>query len=227
MDPGHLILRVGFAYAFLLLLLRWSGHRTVAAASSQCFVLALVLGDLVDNVIWREVSILKFGVAAATLVGLQVGLAATGARFSRVQRWLEPPVRAVLRDGWPERHAQRRELLSDRELEEMLRQRTSIEPGGRTYRLRCSNATASSAFSCNHGRAGLASLTWIGSEPRRAEPARNRTRFEAGEDELMPFRARRWSSAASRVREPRNRRHRDCGMPGSARRCPSARPSCR
>jgi uncharacterized membrane protein YcaP (DUF421 family) len=56
------------AYLFLLLLLRIAGKRTIKQGSPFDFVLALIIGDLVDDAIWAEVAISQFVVAAATLL---------------------------------------------------------------------------------------------------------------------------------------------------------------
>jgi uncharacterized membrane protein YcaP (DUF421 family) len=76
MDPLRVAARTMFAYVFLLVSLRVSGKRTVAQGSAGEFVMALVLGDLVDDLVWTEVGVLQFVVAAATLVISQAVLAA-------------------------------------------------------------------------------------------------------------------------------------------------------
>jgi len=44
-----------FAYVFLLAILRASGKRTIAQGTTLDFVVALVLGDLIDDALWAEV----------------------------------------------------------------------------------------------------------------------------------------------------------------------------
>jgi uncharacterized membrane protein YcaP (DUF421 family) len=72
MDPLRIIVRVGFAYALLLVLVRLSGKRTVRQGSPFDFTVALLAGDLVDDLIWAEVGAAMFGVAACTLFALHV-----------------------------------------------------------------------------------------------------------------------------------------------------------
>lgn len=72
MDPLRIVLRVGFAYVLLLVLLRLAGKRAIHHASAFDFVLALVIGDLVDNAIWAEVPLSEFAVAAVTLLVAQL-----------------------------------------------------------------------------------------------------------------------------------------------------------
>jgi uncharacterized membrane protein YcaP (DUF421 family) len=68
MDPFRTGLRALVAYLILLFLLRISGKRTVKQGSPFDFVLALIVGDLIDDAIWAEVPIAQFVVASATLL---------------------------------------------------------------------------------------------------------------------------------------------------------------
>jgi uncharacterized membrane protein YcaP (DUF421 family) len=74
MDPLRIVLRALFAYVVLLVLLRLAGKRTVHHASAFDFVLAIAIGDLVDNAIWAEVPLVEFCVAATTLLLAQIGV---------------------------------------------------------------------------------------------------------------------------------------------------------
>jgi uncharacterized membrane protein YcaP (DUF421 family) len=74
MDPLRLIVRCLFAYAFLLFMLRIGGKRTIHEGTAFEFVLALVVGDLVDDAIWSEVPVAQFAVATATLVFTKLAL---------------------------------------------------------------------------------------------------------------------------------------------------------
>jgi uncharacterized membrane protein YcaP (DUF421 family) len=68
MDPLRIALRCLVAYAFLVMLLRLAGKRTIYQGTAFDFVLALIMGDLLDDAIWAEVPIAQFVVAASTLV---------------------------------------------------------------------------------------------------------------------------------------------------------------
>jgi uncharacterized membrane protein YcaP (DUF421 family) len=67
MDPLRIAVRAVFAYVFLLVMVRLSGKQTVAHGTTLDFVLALVFGDMVDDVVWAEVPAAQFVVAAGTL----------------------------------------------------------------------------------------------------------------------------------------------------------------
>jgi uncharacterized membrane protein YcaP (DUF421 family) len=68
MDPFRLVVRSLASYLFLLLLLRLAGKRTITQGPPFDFVLALILGDLIDDAVWAEVPFTQFVVGCATLV---------------------------------------------------------------------------------------------------------------------------------------------------------------
>jgi len=72
MDPWRLGVRALFAYFFALALVRSSGKRTVKQGDPQSFVLAVIVGDMFDDLFWAEVSAAQFVVATGTLVLLHV-----------------------------------------------------------------------------------------------------------------------------------------------------------
>jgi uncharacterized membrane protein YcaP (DUF421 family) len=67
MDPFRIVVRTVFAYVFLLAMVRLSGKRTVGYGTAIDFVLSLVFGDLVDDVLWIEVPAAQFVAGAGTL----------------------------------------------------------------------------------------------------------------------------------------------------------------
>jgi uncharacterized membrane protein YcaP (DUF421 family) len=67
MDPLRIAGRAVFAYVFLLLMVRLSGKQAIGYGTSVDFVLALVFGDLVDDLVWAEVAASQFVAAAGTL----------------------------------------------------------------------------------------------------------------------------------------------------------------
>jgi uncharacterized membrane protein YcaP (DUF421 family) len=75
MDPLRVAVRCVLAYVFLLVVLRLAGKQAVRQATTFDFVLALILGDLIDDALWAEVPVAQFVVATTTLVLLK--LAAT------------------------------------------------------------------------------------------------------------------------------------------------------
>lgn len=126
MEVYKILLRVVFAYIFILILLRLSGKREVARATSFDFVLALILGDLFDDLFWAEVPASQFVVAAGTLVFLQVFIA-VGSRisesFSRIVGFRDE---VFMRDGRLIQPAMRRAQISERDAEMLLRRQAGI-----------------------------------------------------------------------------------------------------
>ena len=68
MDPLRIAARVVFAYVVLMVMVRVSGKRLVRHASPFDFTLSLILGDMVDDLLWAEVDASVFVVAAGVLV---------------------------------------------------------------------------------------------------------------------------------------------------------------
>jgi uncharacterized membrane protein YcaP (DUF421 family) len=67
MDPLRIAVRAAFVFVFLLAMVRISGKHTVNQGTPFDFVLALIVGDLVDDLVWAEVSASTFVAAAGTL----------------------------------------------------------------------------------------------------------------------------------------------------------------
>lgn len=82
MDPLRIAVRALVAYVFALVLTRLSGHQTVKQADATTFVVALIIGDMFDDLLWAEVPAAQFVVGVGTLflvqVWLKVGTAAGG-----------------------------------------------------------------------------------------------------------------------------------------------------
>ena len=74
MDPLRIVARVLFAYVVLLVLVRVGGKRLVRHASPFDFALSLILGDMVDDVLWAEVDAAVFVIGAGVLVMIHVAI---------------------------------------------------------------------------------------------------------------------------------------------------------
>jgi uncharacterized membrane protein YcaP (DUF421 family) len=68
MDLWRIAVRVLFAYIVTLAFVRASGRRSVAEANVPSFVLALIIGDMFDDLFWAEVPAAQLVVGAGTLV---------------------------------------------------------------------------------------------------------------------------------------------------------------
>jgi uncharacterized membrane protein YcaP (DUF421 family) len=149
MELYKILLHVVFAYVFILVLLRLSGKREVAQATSFDFVLALILGDLFDNLFWAEVPTSQFVVAAGTLVFLQLIIGLGSYKSEVFSRIVCSQAEVFMRNGRLIEPAMRHEQMDEREAEMLLRQQSDltrerwvevksarIEPNGRPSVLR-------------------------------------------------------------------------------------------
>jgi uncharacterized membrane protein YcaP (DUF421 family) len=123
MELHKIALRVLFAYAFLLVLMRLSGKRLVSEAAARDFVLAIILGDMVDDVLWAEVGAAKFvaGTGALAVTALVVAMLAYGS--DAAHRLIDGSPVPLLRDGSPVRRGMRTERVNENELASLLRHR--------------------------------------------------------------------------------------------------------
>jgi uncharacterized membrane protein YcaP (DUF421 family) len=67
MDPWRIVVRAAFAYIVLLTMVRLSGKQAVGHVTTMDFVLALIFGDMVDDLLWGEAGGAQFVVGVGTL----------------------------------------------------------------------------------------------------------------------------------------------------------------
>lgn len=67
MDPLRIAVRVVFVYVLLLVMVRAAGKRAARQGSPFDFTVALIVGDMVDDLLWGEVNAAEFSVAAGVL----------------------------------------------------------------------------------------------------------------------------------------------------------------
>lgn len=87
MDPLRIAVRAAFAFVFVLVLIRASGKRTIRHGDLSSFIVALVLGDLFDDLFWAEVSAAEFVVAVGTIFTVHMA-ARTAVAASGTRDWL-------------------------------------------------------------------------------------------------------------------------------------------
>jgi len=73
MEPLRIVARVVFAYLVLLLFIRTSGKRSLRHGTPLDLTIALVVGDIVDNLLWAEVPAAQFVVASGSLLAAHSG----------------------------------------------------------------------------------------------------------------------------------------------------------
>ncbi len=123
MSLGHIVVRALVAYVYLLFVTRMSGKRVISQATPFDFIVALILGDLIDDAVWAEVPVAKFAGAVGAIL-LCDALTKIGAFhsigfFHLVNGWSH----AVLRDGTEDGHELRKQQLTEADLAHLLRQK--------------------------------------------------------------------------------------------------------
>ena len=121
MDLGRIAVRALFSYLVALALVRLSGKRVVAQATPFDFTIALVLGDLFDDLIWAEVPASQFVMAAGAIFLPAAAVEAASCRSGRFYDLVNGLPAVILREGKSVREEMRSERLSRPDLEHLLR----------------------------------------------------------------------------------------------------------
>lgn len=121
MDPLRIAVRALAAFIYLLIVTRASGKRVVAQATPFDFIVSLIIGDLIDDALWAEVSLSRFGAAAGTIFACDVVTKSLVWRWRRFFRVVEGVPTIVLRDGVEDKEALRGEQLNEGDLAHLLR----------------------------------------------------------------------------------------------------------
>lgn len=121
MTLGHIAVRAVVAYLYLLFVTRISGKRMISQATPFDFIVALILGDLIDDALWAEVTTAKFAGAVGSILICdaitKLGSFHSLTFFHLVNGWS----RTVLRDGTEDGHELRRQQLNEDDLAHLLR----------------------------------------------------------------------------------------------------------
>jgi uncharacterized membrane protein YcaP (DUF421 family) len=94
-----LIVRATATYVFLLVLLRISGKRTVHEGTAFDFVVALVLGDFPDDIIWGEVPVAQGLVAMGTVMTVHLCVVYASYRSIRFDQLVGSSPTPIVRAG--------------------------------------------------------------------------------------------------------------------------------
>jgi uncharacterized membrane protein YcaP (DUF421 family) len=120
-DPLRIAVRALAAFIYLLILTRASGKRVIAQAPRFDFIVSLIVGDLIDDALWAEVSVARFAGAAGTIFACDVMIKMFAWRSPRFFRLVEGVPAIVFRDGAPDDRSLRREQLNKGDLEHLIR----------------------------------------------------------------------------------------------------------
>ncbi|HEX2341448.1 MAG TPA: YetF domain-containing protein [Vicinamibacterales bacterium] len=124
MDPSELLLtsaRAVAVYALILIVIRLLGKRTVGNFTAFDLLIALMLGELVDEMIYGDVRFLQGTVAIVTLAALAAADSWVSYASRGMQRVLEGTPTVIVRDGTFDRDGMRAERMNERDVMGMLR----------------------------------------------------------------------------------------------------------
>lgn len=116
-----LVVRATATYLFLLILLRISGKRTVHEGTPFDLVVALILGDFPDDLIWGEVPVAQGLVAISTVMLLHLAVVYASYRSMRFDQLVGSGPTLVLRDGRLLPEGLRQERMNEGDLDVQLR----------------------------------------------------------------------------------------------------------
>ena len=108
-------------YVFMLVVIRLLGKRTVGNFSAFDLLVALMLGEVVDEIIYGDVSLAKGGVAIGTVALIQYANSWLSYSSPKLGRILEGSPTAVVRDGQLERSGMAKERMSEDDVRAELR----------------------------------------------------------------------------------------------------------
>jgi uncharacterized membrane protein YcaP (DUF421 family) len=117
------VLRAAAVYIVLMLLIRMSGKRTMGQFTPFDMLLIVLLGNAVQNsLLGKDTSLAGGLLLAAVLVGLNWCVAFVTSRSQRAERLVEGVPVVLARDGQLFRSVLRREMVSEDDFDEALRQ---------------------------------------------------------------------------------------------------------
>lgn len=136
-----LTVRVIAFYFFLLTAVRLSGKRSIGQLGPLDFIAGLVIGDLIDDILWNNQPFASGLVAASVLILIHMGFELVGAIYRPFNRFVlgMTPV-TVIRDGRLVINGLRRERAPDEDVSSQMRihgvdqideiKHAAWEPGG-------------------------------------------------------------------------------------------------
>jgi uncharacterized membrane protein YcaP (DUF421 family) len=146
-SPLELFVRGTLTYFFLFLLFRFVVRRDTGTLGLSDLLVLVIIADASQNAMAGDYTSVPDGfVLMATIIGWAYALNWLSYRFRLVQRFTLPRPLCIVKDGVKQDAALKRELISDEELREMLREhevediaevrRAYLEPDGQVTVIR-------------------------------------------------------------------------------------------
>jgi uncharacterized membrane protein YcaP (DUF421 family) len=114
-------LRAAGVYVLMLVVIRLLGKRAVGNFTAFDLLVALMLGEVVDEIIFGDVSFLQGGLAIAVVAGAEYATSWLGFRHRRIHRVLEGTPVVLVEDGRFQLRGMLRERMSEKEIMAELR----------------------------------------------------------------------------------------------------------
>ena len=143
MELNELLLtavRATFVYFYLLIIVRILGKREIGATSAFDLLVALMLGDVVDEVIYGDVTIAEGAVAMAVIGAWHIINAFASFKSKIIDKLTGAPPTVLIKEGHIQRNELARERLNEEELFAELRlngiddvkevKQATLEPNG-------------------------------------------------------------------------------------------------
>ena len=143
MDINELLLtalRATFAYFYLLIIVRILGKREIGASSAFDLIVALMLGDVVDEVIYGDVTIMQGAVAMAVIGVWHLVNSWASFKSQLIDKLTGAPPTVLVKSGRIQHKALAQERLNEEELFSGLRmmdvddvkevKQATLEPNG-------------------------------------------------------------------------------------------------
>jgi uncharacterized membrane protein YcaP (DUF421 family) len=121
MGLTHIATRALITYLYLLAMTRMSGKRVVSQATPFDLLVSLIVGDLVEDAVWAEVSISKFAGAVGTIFVLDAIVRFSSHHSSRFHSLVAGVPAVVIRQGVSDRDVLRRQQMNEADLAHLLR----------------------------------------------------------------------------------------------------------
>jgi uncharacterized membrane protein YcaP (DUF421 family) len=132
MDTPELIataLRALLVYTVMLVVIRVMGKRTIGNFSAFDLLVALMLGEIVDEVIYGDVAIAQGMVAIFALAAVEYANSWLSYGSDTANRWLEGEPTVLVANGVLHREGMRKERMHERDVLMELRLQGIEDPG--------------------------------------------------------------------------------------------------
>lgn len=114
-------LRISFTYVYVLALLRFTGKRSIDSLSPLDFLVALILGDLFDDIFWAEVPLAQGVVAITSVLLLHTLVAVAEAHSKHIHQLVSSSATLVIDHAAIQQDGMRHERNNEEELWSQLR----------------------------------------------------------------------------------------------------------